>query len=120
MQDSNPHCDNKFFSGFLIGLILGAAAVFLFGTKKGKQILKTISEEGLENITKALEDLEEEEIVDQDFVEDVPEPVKTKETEISDEPKSSKGTNFPEVAAKEAEESEIVVKKSPRFFKRKK
>jgi gas vesicle protein len=110
MQDPNPHCDNKFFSGFLIGLILGAAAVLLLGTKKGKQILKTISEEGLENITKALEDLEEEEIVDQDFVEDVPAPVKakeTKETEVSEVPK-------------EAEESEIVVKKSPRFFKRKK
>ena len=72
MQNNNPHHDNKFFNGFLIGLVLGAAIVFLFATKRGKKILKLISEEGFESITNVLEEIEEEEMVDQDFVEDVP------------------------------------------------
>lgn len=37
-----------FFSGFLWGMIIGATIVFLLGTKKGKRLLKIISEEGLE------------------------------------------------------------------------
>jgi hypothetical protein len=100
MQDNNSHHDSKFFSGFLIGLILGAAIVFLIGTKKGKKILKTISEEGLEGIANTLQEMEDEEMVDQDFVEDIPEPVKPKEEVESSEP-------------------EVVVKKPRRFFKKK-
>ena len=45
----------KFFNGFLLGLLVGAALVFLFGTKKGKKLLKAISEEGAENISNILE-----------------------------------------------------------------
>jgi len=99
MQNTNSHHDSKFFNGFLIGLILGAAIVFLFATKKGKKILKLISEEGFESITNALGEMEDEEMVDQDFVEEVPEPIK------------SNG---------EARSQEIAVgtKKPRRFFKR--
>ena len=102
MQDNNPHHDNKFFSGFLIGLIIGAAAIFLLGTKRGKKILKTISEGGLENIVNALEEMEEEEITDQDFVEDVSKPVKVEKEE------------------KKSEEQVPEAKKTHRFFKKKK
>lgn len=45
---NNNHSHGGNFNAFLWGLIIGAGAVFLFGTKKGKRILKTISEEGLE------------------------------------------------------------------------
>lgn len=45
---NNNHSHGGNFNTFLWGLILGAGVVFLFGTKKGKQILKTISAEGLE------------------------------------------------------------------------
>lgn len=38
----------SFFAGFLWGIIIGAALVFFIGTKKGKRLLKVISEEGLE------------------------------------------------------------------------
>lgn len=38
----------SFFAGFLWGIIIGAALVFFLGTKKGKRLLKIISEEGLE------------------------------------------------------------------------
>lgn len=46
---------NNFFSGFLLGALVGAAVVFLLGTKKGKRILKIISEKGLDNISNLLE-----------------------------------------------------------------
>lgn len=57
---------NNFFSGFLLGVLIGAAVVFLFVTKKGKKILKAISEGGegkLSNILNKIEnsvDLEDE------------------------------------------------------------
>ncbi len=46
---------SNFFSGFLVGALVGAAVVFLLGTKKGKKLLKAISEEGVENISNILE-----------------------------------------------------------------
>ena len=45
---NNNHSQGGSFNAFLWGLIIGGGAVFLFGTKKGKKILKTITEEGLE------------------------------------------------------------------------
>lgn len=48
--------DGKFFSGFLLGLLVGAGVVFLLGTKKGKRLLKAISEKGLDNISNILEE----------------------------------------------------------------
>lgn len=45
----------NFLSGFLIGALLGAAVVFLLGTKKGKRLLKVISDEGIDNISNILE-----------------------------------------------------------------
>ncbi|OGH17573.1 MAG: hypothetical protein A3C22_01750 [Candidatus Levybacteria bacterium RIFCSPHIGHO2_02_FULL_37_10] len=47
--------NNNFFSGFVLGALVGAAVVFLIGTKKGKRLLKAISEEGAENISNILE-----------------------------------------------------------------
>lgn len=47
--------NNKFFDGFLLGLLIGGAAVFLFGTKSGKNLLKIISEQGLEGISDVME-----------------------------------------------------------------
>lgn len=35
----------NFLSGFLVGAFVGAAVVFLLGTKKGKRLLKAISED---------------------------------------------------------------------------
>lgn len=56
-QDNhNPH-----HTGFWLGVIVGAAIVFLIATKKGKRILKLISEEGMEKLTRMVEDREIEE-----------------------------------------------------------
>ncbi|OGH08065.1 MAG: hypothetical protein A2171_01160 [Candidatus Levybacteria bacterium RBG_13_35_9] len=58
--------NNKFFDGFLMGLLIGGAAVFLFGTKSGKNLLKIISEQGLEGISGLMEqygqDLDEDDL----------------------------------------------------------
>lgn len=43
--------ESKFGSGLLIGSIIGAGAVFLLGTKKGKKLLKALTEEGFESIS---------------------------------------------------------------------
>ena len=62
---NNNHHSSHLGSGFLLGVIVGAAIVFLFATKKGKKILKLLSEEGLKDIASALEgdgDYEEDEI----------------------------------------------------------
>ena len=53
-QQTSSGQDGKFFSGFLFGLLVGAAIVFLLGTQKGKRLLKTISEEGADNISEIL------------------------------------------------------------------
>ena len=58
-MESSNHNDSKFLNGLLLGAILGAGAVFLLGTQKGKKLLKAISDEGLENISELLHHEEE-------------------------------------------------------------
>lgn len=54
-------------SGFLLGLIIGGAVVFLLGTDKGRKILKSLTEEGFEELSTVIEragenlEMEEEE-----------------------------------------------------------
>lgn len=55
MQNNN----GRFFDGLLLGAIIGGAAVFLLGTKKGNKVLKVISEGGLEGLTEMFADFEE-------------------------------------------------------------
>lgn len=47
----NNNNGNGFSTGFLLGAIIGGAVVFFLGTEKGKKLLKTITDEGLENIS---------------------------------------------------------------------
>ncbi|MDO8657971.1 MAG: hypothetical protein Q7K55_04475 [Candidatus Levybacteria bacterium] len=61
-NNESHHCGGgKFMSGLLWGAIIGGGLVFLLGTKKGKKIIKTLSEEGIE-LSQLLGDDEEEEI----------------------------------------------------------
>lgn len=55
----NSGRSNNFLSGFLVGLLVGAVIVFLLATKKGKKILKTISEEKLDDIADIFKDKDE-------------------------------------------------------------
>jgi hypothetical protein len=51
----NNRSNNNFPGGFLFGVLIGAAIVFLLGTEKGKKVLKTISENGMDNLDNLLE-----------------------------------------------------------------
>ncbi len=64
--------------GFLLGMIIGASCVFLLGTKKGKKILDTLTEEGLESIDDLGELLE-------NTLEDAPLPKATKAKKVDPE-----------------------------------
>jgi gas vesicle protein len=48
--------DSKFSTGLLIGLIIGGGAVFLMGTKTGRNLVKIISERGMDGIAELLEE----------------------------------------------------------------
>ena len=71
MDNNNNQKEGKFFNGFLLGLLVGAAVVFLLGTKKGKKLLKSLSEDGLSNISDIFEEAEE---LEGDDVEEKSEP----------------------------------------------
>lgn len=51
--------NSGFMGGLVVGIILGASVVFLLGTKKGKKILDTLTEEGLEGFDELGELLED-------------------------------------------------------------
>ncbi|QQG40905.1 MAG: hypothetical protein HYV37_01105 [Candidatus Levyibacteriota bacterium] len=67
---NNNNSGNGFSHGFILGALIGGGIVFLFGTKKGKKLLKTITEEGLEGIAE-LENLAEDEIEEYENSDDV-------------------------------------------------
>lgn len=46
----------KFIDGLFLGAVLGGAAVFLLGTKTGKNLLKIVSEQGLDGLANLLEE----------------------------------------------------------------
>jgi hypothetical protein len=48
--------DSKFSTGLLLGLIIGGGAVFLMGTKTGRNLVKIVSERGMDGIAELLEE----------------------------------------------------------------
>ena len=48
--------DNKFTTGLMLGIIIGGGAVFLLGTRTGKNLLKILSEQGMDGLTDLLEE----------------------------------------------------------------
>ncbi|HET9947181.1 MAG TPA: YtxH domain-containing protein [Patescibacteria group bacterium] len=61
MERENRHHDNGFMNGLLLGIIIGAAAVFLLGTKQGRRVLRMLSEEGIEGLGELRDIFESEE-----------------------------------------------------------
>ncbi len=47
----HEHGGGIFMKGVFFGALLGGGAAFLLGTKRGRKILKVVSEEGLDNIS---------------------------------------------------------------------
>lgn len=67
-MENNNNGGNKFLNGFLLGALIGAGTVFLLSSKKGKKLLKILSEGGLDKISDFLE--EQENTIEDDFEED--------------------------------------------------
>lgn len=61
-MNNNQAKGGSFSNGFLWGLIVGAAIVFLLATKKGRRLLKTITEDGFEGLTDLYDLFDEEEV----------------------------------------------------------
>lgn len=68
-MDKHDHHGGGFGSGFLLGLIVGAAVVFFLFTKRGKELLHKITEEGIEGVEEFKElldlDVDDEEYEDE-------------------------------------------------------
>ena len=94
--------NGRLSNGFILGLIIGGGAVFLFGTKTGKKLLKKFSEEGWEGLTEILEE------VDMGEYEEQPE-------EEAEAPSDNYKTNG-ELKEEVPEEVKVVSKK--RFFRK--
>lgn len=58
MEKEHNHHGNTFFSGFILGFIVGAAVVFFLGTAKGRRMLQALSEEGFNGASELRELLE--------------------------------------------------------------
>ena len=69
-MNNNHHSGNGFMSGLFWGLIIGAGLALLFSTKKGRKILKALTENGFEGIAE-LEDLIEDVTEESDYQEPV-------------------------------------------------
>src|SRR5680860_4214 len=109
--------ESKFFNGFLLGLIVGGAIVFILATKKGKKILKLISEEGLDNLSNILEKYEEKDEEKTKSKEKVKIAKILDQKDQGDEIEETE--EFEEEVSKE-EEEEKKPRKARRFFKRSK
>jgi hypothetical protein len=61
-MDQHNHHNSGFGNGFLLGFIVGAAVIFFLFTKRGKQLFKIITEEGLAGVEefKDILDMDEE------------------------------------------------------------
>ena len=84
---NNQSHNGHFFNGFMLGIVVGAAAVFLFGTKSGKNLLKILSEQGIDGIANMMDEYNfgEEEEDDPEIVEDVKEVKKDVQKEVDSE-----------------------------------
>jgi hypothetical protein len=99
--------EGRFSNGFMLGVIVGGLIVFLWGTKTGKNILKIISEEGLEGLGNLVEEYGLDEALDEESFDDA-----SPSAEASGDRQDSEGQ------ATEAPETESQKPLKRRFFKR--
>jgi len=112
--EPKPHNHHKehqghFFNGLLVGLILGFALALLFTTKRGRQMVKALTEEGLDSISELRRRMDTLEVmIDEDeYVE-----------EPKEAPKAKNGVKSKEVVEEEIDDEEPTKKDSKRrFFK---
>ncbi len=89
MEQRNEHNGNGHGNGFILGVIVGVIVTLLFTTKRGRAIVKDVTEKGIEkfsDLEKLMHDAEEKELYeeeeeteDNDYVEPKPQPKPTPE-----------------------------------------
>ena len=111
---NNGH-NSRFFDGFILGIMVGALGVFLLGTKSGKNLLKIISEQGLDGVKDLIDEYNLQDESDfEDESEEVVDKVKNKVSEVKNHV-AEKLNNLGSESLRE-EAKEPAPKK--RFFKR--
>ena len=102
---------NRFVDGLLWGALIGGAAVFLLGTKKGNKLLKIITEEGMESLNHVVSEIEED---IGDFRKE-----NIKEAKNGPDPEANGHTSHADFEEVLASEKEVVKEKTRprRFFK---
>lgn len=112
-HDNRQHSSGGFFNGFILGLLVGAGLVFLFGTSKGKRVLQMLLEQVEENteLSELLEIPEGEEDEYFDAIEEEP------EMRMEEEPKDEIRHVFQNGHHHDDEKSHKPVAKVKRFFR---
>lgn len=65
-QTQHQNGSGGFINGLVLGVIIGAGLVFLFCTKRGKQVLKAITENGVESFSDLTDILQNTEFEDEE------------------------------------------------------
>lgn len=93
-MNNQQNSSGGFGNGFLLGVLLGGGVVFLLGTKKGKQLLKVITEEGWERAAELKDEFEG--ILDEYEEEDLKrqKPFVNHSTDFADTQAEKKENNF--------------------------
>ena len=69
-RSHHPHkSQGRFLDGLLIGLILGFGLALLITTKKGRKMLKTLTEEGIDSVSDLKKRLDKIEVIMDDEAE---------------------------------------------------
>jgi len=93
-MDQHNHNSNGFGKGFLLGFIVGAAVIFFLFTKRGKQLLKIITEEGLAGVEEFKDILDMDEEDEEIEYEERPQRAVVARTEAAVHKVSSKAKRF--------------------------
>lgn len=83
MDEKRDH-NHQSSNGFLMGVIVGAAATLLFTTKKGREIVKDLSDKGFEKLSEWEETIEKQESIE-DVENDYIEPVEIEKLKLAKE-----------------------------------
>lgn len=124
MNNKDENYRNYGGSGFLIGVVLGGILTLLFTTKKGREILKDLTEKGLEKFSEIQDSLDDvtvvEEVDEEDYLEAEDRPSAKEESSLLASESGTEDKNRIENNHSNQEHAKTESAKSvKRFFKKK-
>ena len=120
MNDQNR--GNGFFSGVILGGLLGAALVFLYGTKEGKKIKEELVKKGkevIDDLPEIVSDLEKQGEEFAQKTEEVKKKLEEKAKEFSSEAKKKIGSSLSHIEEAQQRGREAAATVRKHFFVRK-